>query len=155
MSEGTLILGMGNPILSDDGAGIRAVQEIAKRTLKKDIEIKETNVGGFAVIDEIVGYRNVVIVDAVKTKDGKPGSIYRFTPADFKATVHLSTPHTINFATAMALAEKYGYDLPESIEIYGIEVEDTTSFGESCSPRIEDAACRVADEILKTLNETP
>lgn len=149
MREKTLILGMGNPILSDDGAGIMVVQKIAKRTSREDIETKETNVAGFSVIDEIAGYGKVIIVDAVKTKNGKPGRIYRFSPTDFKSTMHLSTPHTIDFGTAIALAEKYGYNLPESIEIYGIEVEDNTSFGESCTPRVRDAVDRVVDEILK------
>ena len=154
MLEKTLILGIGNPILSDDGVGIKIVRRIAEQTSRKDIEIKETCVGGFSIIDEIAGYQKVIMVDAVRTREGKPGNIYRFTPDDFKSSIHLSTPHTIDFATAMTLAQKYGYDLPESIEIYGIEVEDTTSFGEDCTPRIRDAACKVVDEILENLNET-
>jgi hydrogenase maturation protease len=145
----TLILGMGNPILSDDGAGIMVAQEISRRISDQDIEVKETNIAGFAIIDEIAGYRHVIIVDAVKTKKGIPGTIHRFTPADFRCTAHLSTPHTISFGTAIALAEKYGYDLPKSIEIYGIEVEDNTCFGESCTPKVRNAVHRVVDEILK------
>ena len=152
MSGRILILGMGNPILSDDGVGIKIVQEIARRTHRKNVDVKETNAAGFSIIDEVMGYRRVIIVDAVKTKNGEPGSIYRFSPDDFKSTIHLSSPHTINFATAMTLAEKYGYELPESIEIYGIEIQDSTSFGEDCTPRVKEAANRVVDEILKELD---
>lgn len=152
MLKKILILGIGNPILSDDGVGIRVIKEIEKQTSRQDIEIKEINAGGFSIIDEIVGYQKVIIVDAVKTRNGEPGSVYRFAPDDFKSTMHLSTPHTINFATAITLAEKYGYKLPESIEIYGIEVEDNTSFGEKCTPKVIDAASRVVDEILENLN---
>jgi len=140
---------MGNPILSDDGAGIMVIQEISKRLLNQDIEVRETNTAGFAIIDEIAGYTHVIIVDAVKTRKGEPGTIHRFTPTDLKSTAHLSTPHTISFGTAIALAEKYGYDLPQSIEIYGIEVEDNTSFGENCTPRVRNAVNRVVDEILE------
>jgi hydrogenase maturation protease len=151
MRKKTLILGMGNPILSDDGVGVKIVQDLAGRISDKDVDIEEASIGGFSIIDRIAGYKKVIIVDAIKTRDGQVGSIRKFTPTDFKATMHLSAPHTIDFGTAMALAEKYGYELPESILIYGIEIEDNTSFGEDCTPLVRDAVQRAADEILKNL----
>jgi len=151
MQKKTLILGMGNPILSDDGVGIRIVQYLAGRISDENVDVAETSVGGFSIIDRIAGYKKVIIVDAIKTGDEQVGSIRKFTPADLKATMHLSSPHTIDFATAITLAEKYGYELPESILIYGIEIEDNTSFGESCTPLVRDAVYRAADEILKHL----
>ncbi|KPJ50617.1 hypothetical protein AMJ40_02320 [candidate division TA06 bacterium DG_26] len=148
-----LILGMADQVSGDDGVGRMVLHEIARRCSSPDVEVKESSVAGFSVIDEMAGYQRVIIVDAVRTRNGEPGSVYRLTANDCRATVHLSAPRVLKLATAIALAEKYGYQLPGSVEIYGIEVEDASSQG--CSPRVQEAATKVVREIVDSLHVSP
>src|SRR4030066_253399 len=100
----TLILGIGNPILSDDGVGF-LVAERLKEALKtrKDITVKETSVSGLSLLDEITGYERLIIVAAIQTRDGKPGDIYRLTPADFNVG-RMAVIHDVGFFSAGARA---------------------------------------------------
>ncbi|OQX52354.1 MAG: hypothetical protein B5M53_08815 [Candidatus Cloacimonas sp. 4484_209] len=62
----TLILGLGNPILSDDAVGIRTVEKIEKLVGKKDgIDYVKDSVAGLRILDIINGYDKLIIVDAV------------------------------------------------------------------------------------------
>ncbi len=151
MPKKTLVVGVGSSILKDSGVGLEVAREVSRRISRPDVHVIETNAGGLSVVDKINGYERVIIVDGMKSDDGKPGSVSRLSPEDCGATTHLSTPHTLDFATALAVAEKYGYDVPESIEILGIEVEDSTSFQEGCTPVVREAALRVAAEIVERL----
>ena len=61
----TLILGLGNPILTDDGVGVLVVEEVRSR-LPKDtpIDITEVSVGGLTLMESMSGYDRVILVDA-------------------------------------------------------------------------------------------
>jgi len=78
----TLILGLGNPILSDDGAGIRVAQEVGKQLNDPQVTVAETSAAGLSLLDSIVGYDKVIIIDAIQTKKGRAGQIYRMKPED-------------------------------------------------------------------------
>ncbi|MCK4338899.1 MAG: hypothetical protein KAW87_02775 [Candidatus Cloacimonetes bacterium] len=49
----TLVLGLGNPILTDDGVGIRIANEIKKNC--KDIDVIEASAAGLRIIDDVIG----------------------------------------------------------------------------------------------------
>ncbi len=144
----TLLLGLGNPILSDDGIGIRIAKEIRKKC--KDIDIVEASAAGFRIIDEIIGYDKLIIVDSIKTGRAKPGTFYRLTPDDFEQkTLHLSSPHDISFFDALKMMKRYNEKLPSQIVIYAIEVEDTSTFSEKCTNDVEMAIPQIVENIIK------
>ncbi|MDY6959769.1 MAG: hydrogenase maturation protease, partial [Halobacteriota archaeon] len=77
----TLVFGIGNPILSDDGVGIYVAREIKKRLSSdisqfKDVDVEEGSVGGLKLLDTILGYERVILIDAIMTESGSPGDIY-------------------------------------------------------------------------------
>jgi len=146
----TLILGFGNTILSDDGVGIKVAQEIKKRI--SDVEVKEASISGLSILEEITGYDRVVVIDSIKTHSGEPGELYKFCLDDFKPTIHLSSPHEVNFATAIELGRKYGYELPNLIDIYAIEIEDDRTFSEECTERIKKAIPDIVEQIIEDMS---
>ncbi len=64
----TLVLGMGNPILGDDGVGVRIAQEV-QVALPADagVDVSEACVGGLSLMERMVGYDTVILVDALCT----------------------------------------------------------------------------------------
>ncbi|MBM3157811.1 MAG: hydrogenase maturation protease [Chloroflexi bacterium] len=148
----TLILGLGNPILSDDGIGNRIAQELENRISNQDITVEETSMSGLSLLDLLVGYDKAIIVDAIQTANGKAGQIYRLTPEAFNDTRHASSPHDVNFATALELGHKIGMPMPGQIIIYAIEVADTSNFGEEFTPKVKKAIPRCVKMILDELN---
>ena len=74
MNKKTLVMGVGNPILKDDGVGIHAVREL-KKTLT-GVDYLEESLSGLELIEQFRGYDRIVIIDAVKTQGGVPGEMY-------------------------------------------------------------------------------
>jgi len=147
----TLVLGLGNPILSDDGAGIRVAQEVGKKLNDPQITVAETSEAGLRLLDSIVGYDKVIIIDAVQTEKGQAGQIYRMEPQDFSSAKYLSSPHQINLATALELGNVLNLAMPQKITIFAIEAEDITSFSEKCTPEVEQAIPELVKIVLQEL----
>ena len=147
----TLVLGLGNPIVSDDGIGIR---------LARDLEVSlgarpgvcwrpECSVGGLNLLDLLTGHDRVILLDAIRTESGTPGSWYRFTAEALRQTRYLSSIHDAIFATALELGRRLGLALPrdEEIHIFAIEILDHEQFSESLSPILEAAYPGLRTEI--------
>jgi hydrogenase maturation protease len=147
----TLVLGMGNPILSDDGAGIRVAQEVGKKLNDPQITVSETSAAGLSLLDSIVGYDKVIIIDAIQTQKGKAGQIYRMGPGDFSFAKHLSSPHQINLITALELGKMLNLAMPQEITIFAVEAKDITNFSEICTPKVERAIPKVVKMVLEEL----
>lgn len=148
----TLILGMGNTLLSDDGIGI-----ITKRYLEKhlgyrnNIDFCETSWGGFRIIDLLKGYDYSIIVDSIKT-DSKPlGYIHYLQPNDLLPTLRLTSYHDINFITALKLAEELETKVPSIIDIFAIEIEDNYTILENINPLLWKSIYKCSNKIIRSL----
>jgi len=149
----TLVLGMGNPILSDDGVGIKVAQEVGEKLNSPQVTVAETSAAGLRLLDSIVGYDKVIIIDAIQTKKGRAGQIYRMKPEDFSFAKHLSSPHQINLVTALELGKMLNLVMPQEITIFAVEAKDITSFSEKCTPEVERAIPEVVKMVLEELSE--
>lgn len=143
-----LILGVGNTILSDDGVGIYVAREIAKRFHDPDILVEESSVGGLELLDMMQGFNKTVIIDAVITGKREIGTLVRMSPEDLKGGSAM-VRHHIGLFEALELGIKLNMDLPEKISVYGIEVKDTMTFGESCTPEVAACIQEIAKEIVR------
>ena len=148
----TLVLGLGNPILSDDGVGIKVAQEIGKRLKDPQVTVAETSEAGISLLDFVVGYDQVIIIDAMQTKEGKAGQIYRLNPDDFSSVKYFPSPHQINLVTALELGKKLGLSMPSKVTILAIEAKDVTNFGEKCTHEVEQVIPKVVKMVLRELS---
>ena len=148
----TLVLGLGNPILSDDGVGIKVARKFGKMVRDPEVTIAEGNGAGLSLLDSIVGYDQVIIVDAIQTKEGSAGQIYHLRPESFFFAQHLSSPHQINLPTAIELGKMLNLPVPQKITIFAIEAEDVINFGEKCTLEVERAIPEVVNMVLRELD---
>jgi hydrogenase maturation protease len=148
----TLVLGIGNPILSDDGVGIRVAQGVGKKLNDPQIAVSETSAAGLSLLDSLIDYDKVIIVDAIQTEGGKAGQIYRMKPEDFSFAKRISSPHQINLVTALELGKLLNLAMPQEISIFAVEAKDTTSFSEKCTPEIEQTIPRAVEMVLAELS---
>ena len=149
----TLILGLGNPILCDDGVGTAIARELEKAVNPDTATVAEVSLGGLDLLDMLVGYERVIIIDAIKTEGGKAGQIRRLDVATLSGTRHTASPHDVNMATALELGKKLAMKIPSKIDIYAIEAEDTESFSESCTPAVAAAIPKCVKMIMREINK--
>jgi hydrogenase maturation protease len=152
MSGRTLILGMGNPILTDDAIGVRLARDLGF-VLADDwpVDVKEEcSVGGLNLLDFLQGYDQAIVFDAIHTTDGQPGQTYHFTAEALEPTINLSNVHDANFATALELGRKLGHHLPANcdIHVFAVEVFDDLTFGTELSPVLDEAYPRCREHLL-------
>ncbi len=145
----TLLLGLGNPILRDDGVGIKVAREVDRRVDSSWIEVTEACTAGLDLLELIQGYTKVVLIDSIQVKGRRPGEIFLLDLNDLKTTIRLTSPHDVNLATAMELGRKLGLPLPQEIKIYAIQVEDMFTFDEDCSPTVKRAISEIAEKIIQ------
>lgn len=147
----TLILGLGNSILTDDGVGPQVAKELEGRLDQPEVTVIEGSLGGLNLLDLLTGYDRAIIIDAIETVGGKAGQIYRLDLAALDATRHAASPHDVNFATALELGKKLDLALPQKIDIFAIEVADTSTFGEKCTPEVQEAIPHCVEMVIREL----
>jgi hydrogenase maturation protease len=136
------VLGLGNPILTDDGVGIYVVRAVQARmvhmTPRPNIEFAEAGVGGFRLLEVLTGYDRVLLVDAIVTETSRPGSVHRLKVDDLRASLHSGSTHDLTLADALVLGRRLGLKLPDDdqITIVAVEAADVLTFGESCTPEV-------------------
>lgn len=145
-----LILGVGNDILRDDGIGPVICKKLKEEFSFSLIDFATINLGGLEIFEFIKDYSRVILIDAIKTADGKPGEVYYLTPSDFRETCHLSSFHDISFITALKLGQEIGYDMPE-VEIIAIEIVEDMEFGTEFSPELKSRFPDIYSEIKSFL----
>ena len=143
----TIILGLGNPILTDDAIGFRIAQELKHKT--SDLEVIEASEAGIALLDYVIGYDKLIIIDSIKTGKGKPGELYKLELEDLKPTMDFSSSHGVDIATAFKVGEGLGYRMPKHVSIYAVEVRDNTTFGEKCTEEVEERIPFVVRQIIE------
>lgn len=142
-----MVLGVGNPILSDDGVGIHVARELKKRGLK-DVEVEELAASGLELLDIVRGYSKVVIIDAIQTTGGHPGEYHVLEEKDFEKAVHGSSPHGINIATALAMGRKLvPEEMPSEVVFIAVEAEDLVNVSESLTPKVRAALRKVVERV--------
>ena len=147
----TIVLGVGNQILGDDGVGVHVANELKKHIQHSDITIDEAITGGMNLLDLILGYDKVIIIDAVKTETGDNGEVKRIPLNDF-STMHSCNPHDVSLIEAIKMAKKLGETrIPKNIIVIGIMMKQIPcEFGEKLSKNIAKA---VPKAVELTLNE--
>ena len=148
----TLVLGLGNPLVSDDSVGLRVAAELKARLADRpEVEVGEDYWGGLRLMERLVGYDRAIVIDAICT-GAPPGTIHRLQP-DAIPTQRSASAHDVNLPTALAWAAKPALHLPEDrhILLVGIEAEDILNFGETCTPAVAAAVPRAVETVLQVL----
>ncbi len=175
----TLIIGLGNPILGDDGVGWVVAQEVEKiltappssppnfADLREtggmkggreekvgDIKVECLALAGIALMEQMVGYERVVLVDSLNTGQHAQGEVVSFSLDSLEDLLHghSASAHDLSLKAALKLGRSMGADLPrdEDIQIVAIEAAHIYDFTEELTPAIA-AAVPIAVEKVFTL----
>ncbi len=153
MEKKSLVLGIGNDILRDDGIGPKLVTKLADQDPLAGVAYQTTTLGGLDILDLIQDYDSVVFVDAIKTRSGIPGTVYEFSLEDFQETLHLSSLHDISFLTAIKLGKKMNMGIPRQIRIIAIEIVEDMEFGEHFTPELEKKYPQIIDRVRQIVRD--
>lgn len=151
-----LVLGLGNPILGDDGVGWLAAERLrevlAERADTSEIEVACCDEGGVGLMERLTGYDSAVLVDAMTGGAVSPGQVRRFDLSETTDTLLLkASAHGVSLPTALALGRASGVRLPSSIVLIGIEAEHVDTFGGNLSFEVAAALPAATQAVLTEL----
>ena len=154
----TIVIGLGNPILTDDGVGVKvvyALEDALTTNAINDLTITEASVGGLRLMELMVGFERAIIIDAIISNNGrKPGTYQRLSLDDLRnisPTQHSASAHDTSLVTALEMGQRIGLHLPEQIVIYAIEVENINDFSEEPTPSVAEAIPIVTEVVLQEI----
>ena len=149
----TLVLGMGNPILCDDGVGIRLARDMREKVgdLAGLDYVVDCSVGGLNLLDLVTGYDRLIVFDSIRGGGGPPGCWYQMTGASYRETMNLTNVHDASFTIALELGRRMGNHLPgpEDVHIFAVEIVDNSTFSESMTAELEAAYPVISPDILR------
>ena len=144
---------MGNDILMDDGIGPRLVRDLSEMNINSEIRFNVACCGGLEMMEYIKGYDKVIFIDAIHTRDGRPGDVYCFNSSDFIETSHLSNLHDINFLTAIKLGNKLELALPVDLNIIAVEILEDMEFSEDLTLPLKKEYPRILKKVLSLVKK--
>ena len=150
----TLVLGIGNPILGDDGVGFHIAQELAKEIKDENIDVKDTSIDGLNLLELIVGYDKLIVIDAIMTEEAKAGEIYRLKPRSSSETAWSTISlHHLNLATTIQIGKKlFPKEMPGEVIIFAIGAQEVTEVTGEITARVKEAIPRVINLVLEELS---
>ena len=154
----TIVVGLGNPLMADEGIGTVLVEELSKLALagelpSENIEYLDGGGGGMYLLHSIAERQKVILLDCC-LMGTEPGTIRRFTPDDVnsvKQMAHLSL-HEVDILKVLELAKQIG-QCPDDIVIFGVEpvkIEPQMHLNDAITAKIPDYIAAIKKEILST-----
>ena len=147
----TVVLGLGNPLMADEGVGCRVIQELLKRAEEyPNAEFLDAGTAGFSLLHHLANRRKAIIIDCA-FMDTEPGTVRKFTPDDVqtvKKLAHFSL-HEADVLKIIGMAKQL-QQCPEHIVIFGIEpqtVSQNPELSDVLSKKIDHYSDLVLDEI--------
>ena len=148
----TLVLGLGNVIMGDEGVGVHAVRALEKLHLPSNIECLDGGTGGFVLLEPLQAAEHIILIDA--TDDGNPpGTVTRTTPRfsqDYPPTL---TAHDIGVKDL--LDAFYMHSGEREVVLYAISIDPkqpiSMDLSEACLAARDEAVRRIAAELNATL----
>jgi len=148
----TLVLGMGNDLMSDDAVGLKVAERLKQSIDDPDVEARETCLAGLQLLDLFVGFDRVIIVDAIKTGTAKAGDVRVLSLHDLDSGSPPISLHHVELPTVLTLGRALGAKMPDRVRIVGVEAKDVNTFGGGCCPEVEAAIPKVVGLIEAELS---
>ncbi|MGW1791233.1 hydrogenase maturation protease [Streptomyces tubercidicus] len=150
----TLIAGVGNIFLGDDGFGVEAVRRLEEHQLPDGVEVVDVGVRGVHLAYQMLdGYHTVLLVDA-SARGGEPGTVYLLDatapaarPPDTALDGHHMTPDAV-LALLDTLSAGTGGRRPERVLVVGCEPADVSE-GIGLSAPVDAAVDEAVQLVLR------
>lgn len=153
MKKPVVVLGLGNPLMADEGIGVHLVGRLAEHAGEYPaVDFVDAGTGGLSVLHHIEGRRKAIIIDCA-FMDEPPGAIRRFTPEEVRSTKVLAhqSLHEVDLMRVIAMARQLD-QAPEQIVIFGIQPERIEA-GRTLSRTLTDKTNEYISVILRELQE--
>ena len=161
----TLIIGLGNPILGDDGVGWVVAEQIRSALSNpqsaipnpQSVEVDCASLGGLSLMERLTGSERVILVDAIFTGTHPVGTVTRFLLDELPdlSTGHSASAHDTSLRNALQVGRDMHVPLPEdeNVFIITVEAEAVYDFSQELSPAVAAAVPVAMKKVLDMITD--
>jgi hydrogenase maturation protease len=166
----TLVVGLGNPILGDDGVGWKVAEQVKKQLsspsprlrhpspiggwagVEGEVAVEFLSLGGISLMEHLIGYERAILIDAL-ISDQEIGSVIvsRLSELPDYSAFHISSPHDTSLQNALKLGRSMGAKLPKDVIVVGVATDHIYDFSENLSPPVAEAVPRALEIVMDLL----
>jgi hydrogenase maturation protease len=153
----TVVIGLGNPILGDDGVGWRVAEAIEQllpaHPFSHEVEVDCLSVGGLSLMERLIGADRAIIIDAVSLGEKSQGEVAVFELEQLPdlAAGHITSAHDTSLPNAIQVGRSMGAHLPERVTVVGVQAYNLFEFSEELSPAVAEAVPRATQAVIQLL----
>lgn len=145
-----LVMGVGNPLMSDEGVGPRVVESLMGGFVFPDhVEVVDAGTMGYSILEMFMGIDQLVIVDAIKDSGHPAGTVVLLTPEEIAENQIMHSLHDVRVVDVLQAAAMTG-STPTTICV-GIQVESMVEWVMELSPAVEAAVPVAAAAVIDRL----
>jgi hydrogenase maturation protease len=150
----TIVIGLGNPILGDDGVGWQIARQLQQRIeFPPDINVDCLSVGGISLMEGLIGYDRAILIDSFVTNKNPVGTLSCFSLDELpnQALGHIFSAHDTTLQNALKFGMELGAQLPKEITVVAVEAQDVYDFSEQLTPAVAAAVPTAVQTIINLL----
>jgi len=146
--EKTLVLGLGNELMSDEGVGVHVVRRLAQQQLPENVECLDGGTGGFVLLEPLQQAERIIMIDA--SADNNPiGTVTRTTPRFSRDYPPTLTAHDVGIKDLLDVFHLLGGE--REVTLYAITIDPKQPILMEMSREIAKAADEAVERILAEL----
>ncbi len=149
----TIVIGIGNNLMTDDGAGIHVIDRLREMDLPEHVRLVDGGTLGFTLLEIVEGARRLIVVDAAQL-EAEPGTVQVFQDAEMDGYLtgcRRSSVHEVNLLDVIGAARFRG-NMPKRYALVGIQPE-SVDWGAEPTERVARGVDQATAAILELLNE--
>lgn len=172
----TLVIGLGNPILGDDGVGWKVADTVKERLTTTSrhrlpvrptgtkaiqylcpIEVDCLSLGGLSLMERLLGYERAILIDSMDSGKNPVGSVRTFALDSLPDPMagHSASAHDTSLLLALKIAESLGVGIPRRVDVVAVEAKHVYDFSEELSPPVAAAVPLAVQAVFDLIKGGP
>jgi hydrogenase maturation protease len=147
-----LVLGIGNLVMSDDGVGVKVVQQLQREyRFAENVVVLDGGTLGLDLLPKLEGIDHLIVVDAVETGE-KPGTCVRLAGEELPIALETKvSPHQMGLKDLLSVAELLGHS-PSEMVLIGVQ-PGSIEMDTKLTPAVEAVLQVLIDNVLDELTK--
>lgn len=162
----TLVVGLGNPILGDDGVGWRVAEEVKHQLTSPsprrrqpsragrgdDVDVDCLSLGGISLMERLIGYERAILIDAfISEKECGAITVSKLNELPDYSAFHITSVHDTSLQNAIKLGKSLGAKLPDDVTVVGISAKYVYDFSEELSQPVSESVSKATKIVINML----
>ena len=162
----TLVIGLGNPILGDDGVGWRVAEEVKHQLTSPsprrrqpsragrgdDVDVDCLSLGGISLMERLIGYERAILIDAfISEKECGAITVSKLSELPDYSAFHITSVHDTSLQNAIKLGKSLGAKLPDDVTVVGISAKYVYDFSEELSQPVSESVSKATKIVINML----